>query len=478
MNVMESFLRHAQTTGDKIAIIDGKGAAISFADLAGRAENLASEWIAQGIKPGDRVLLAMPLGIDLYAAIAGLWHIGATIVLPEPALGLKGVRHAVNIAAPKAYLGTGFFKLIGAVLPVLRGIKTKLTFKGRPGNGAPIFQACGEHPALISFTSGSTGLPKAIVRSQGFLLAQNACLEPLLSSDDDTARDLVAFAVFVIANLGMGITSVLPAWKLSKPETATPEVLKTQIINQNITRILVPPAICEKLAKIENPPALKTIFTGGGPVFPDLLARLADKFPAADIVSVYGSTEAEPIAHSHLSDMKDLHWQGMRDGKGLYAGTPIADIEIKIVNGEILVTGDHVNKGYLNGRGDAENKVKQDGKIWHRTGDAGAFDDEGALWLWGRHGVTAGGYCPFEIEAAARQWPGVAQAALIPDTDPAALVLIGDEPAIGAWAKNAEIFDNLTIMQLPHIPLDKRHHSKIDYPALKRLVDAQKNKGF
>ena len=48
-------------------------------------------------------------------------------------------------------------------------------------------------------------------------------------------------------------------------------------------------------------PELKAIFTGGGPIFPDLMERLAASFPGAEIVAVYGSTEAEPIAHLDIS---------------------------------------------------------------------------------------------------------------------------------------------------------------------------------
>ena len=470
MNVMASFLDHARRNGSKLAVIDGQGNNIDFAGLAKRAEHLGNQWTNQGIKPGDRVLLAMPLGIDLYAAIAGLWYIGATIVLPEPALGLKGVKHAVNIAAPTAFLGTGIFRLIGTFLPALRKIKTKLAFKELTHGNAKLFDANKDHPALISFTSGSTGIPKAIVRSQGFLLAQNNCLAPLLSSNNDDERDLVAFPVFVIANLGLGITSVLPNWKLSKQAEANPEIIKQQIFLQKITRVLVPPSICDKLAVITDPPSIRTIFTGGGPVFPDMLSKLTETFPDTDIVSVYGSTEAEPIAHSHVSDLTPMHWQGMREGQGLYVGIPISDISLKIVDNEILVTGLHVNKGYLNGQGDQDNKVKIDGEIWHRTGDAGAVDNDGGIWLWGRHGVTAGEFFPFQIETAARQWPGVKKAALIPNSEPVSLVLEGNEPEQGSWLELARKIGDIKILKLARIPLDKRHQSKIDYPALAELV--------
>ena len=54
------------------------------------------------------------------------------------------------------------------------------------------------------------------MRSHGFLAAQNACVRELIAPQREDETDLVAFPVFVIANLAQGVTSVLPNWKLSR----------------------------------------------------------------------------------------------------------------------------------------------------------------------------------------------------------------------------------------------------------------------
>ena len=59
-----------------------------------------------------------------------------------------------------------------------------------------------------------------------------------------------------------------------------------------------------------------------------------------------------------------------------------------------------VLKSYLDGRGDAETKVTLDAEIWHRTGDAGRLDEEGKLWLLGRHQARWNDLYPLQIEAA------------------------------------------------------------------------------
>ena len=121
-----------------------------------------------------------------------------------------------------------------------------------------------------------------------------------------------------------------------------------------------------------------------------------------------------------MSETSAEDWRLMREGGGLLAGTPIPEIGVEILDDEIIVTGDHVNKGYLDSAGDASNKLRRGGTIWHRTGDAGRFDDQGRLWLLGRHGSKAGGLYPFTVEVAVQSWPGVKLAALVPGSRSAA----------------------------------------------------------
>src|SRR5205823_855165 len=96
MNLLEPFLRNSQDWGARPAIIDPRRDKISFADLAALSDRMATVWQKAGIGAGDRVLVAVPFGIDLYICIAALWRLGAVIVFPEPALGLGGLRHAVR----------------------------------------------------------------------------------------------------------------------------------------------------------------------------------------------------------------------------------------------------------------------------------------------------------------------------------------------------------------------------------------------
>ena len=152
----------------------------------------------------------------------------------------------------------------------------------------------------------------------------------------------------------------------------------------------------------------------------------------------------------------------------------------------MVVTGSHVLAGYLNDP-DAErlNKIRDGGRVWHRTGDAAWMDGQGGLWLMGRvaervrrDGQTWWGGA---AEARALDVPGVHHAAYLGIGDPGLgqRAVLSVETASGALtpAEHAAIRAALGPMPLDEvrafvrIPRDPRHASKTDTTALRRLLD-------
>ncbi|MFN3171079.1 MAG: AMP-binding protein [Hyphomicrobiales bacterium] len=462
----EAVLAH----GQRPAIIEGSGKSASFEDLDQLGRAFAAGFEARGIGPGDRVLVAMPVSIALYACLAALWRLGAVVVFPEPAMGLKGLRHAVQITQPKAFLASGWYRRLGWLLPELRRLPLRLAPRATEGQWSDTYRVEPDEPALISFTSGSTGAPKAIARSHTFMMTQNEAIRSLLDPESEAARDLVAFPVFVLVCLSLGITSVLPAWKLSQHDRVSAETIHQQIERFGVTRLLVPPVICETLSQADSLPALDAVFTGGGPVFPDTLARLASLQPRLRMVSVYGSTEAEPIAHLEYGSMSTDDLESMKTGGGLLAGKPVAPMDVRLEDREILVAGAHVNESYLDTSQNADSKVQREGRVWHRTGDAGRFDEQGRLWLLGRHNAQVAGVDPFAVETAARFWSGAKRSALAEVDGRPVLVVSGDKRNLQQWREAAKTLGLEDVRYLQAIPLDSRHRSKTDYRALKRML--------
>lgn len=467
MNLIGDFLEKAARQPDRIAIIDKAGVPISYGALDGRSAALAAAFRDRGIGPGDRVLVGVFPGLDLYAGLAALWRLGAVAVFPEPAMGLQGFRHAARVARPKALLAGTAVSLIARLLPETRGIAVRLSpsIRQQGGSMRPDAGCAARAPgdaALISFTSGSTGAPKAIERTHGLMRAQHEALADLIASPRDEI-DIVAFPAFVLTCIGHGTTAVMPNWNLRRHDRMKPDRLVGLIQASGATRLLVPPVVVSKLVGTELPGSVRRVMTGGGPLYPDVARDFLKAHPGVGLTNVYGSTEAEPIAHVHLEQLTQADWQAAAAGGGLPVGAPVAAASLRFVDTEILVSGAHVNRGYLDPARNAETKVLEGETVWHRTGDAGRLDDAGNLWLLGRHGASTGGLFGFSVETAARLWPGVRGAAFAVDAQNRPVLFIaGEASRLPDWRERAAALGALDIVAVRNIPMDRRHRSKSD----------------
>jgi acyl-CoA synthetase (AMP-forming)/AMP-acid ligase II len=521
MNVAHLLTAQARQRPGATAIVErdgGDGSTISFAELDERSSRCARFLADAGLGTGDHVLVFVPMSIDLYVALIAIFRIGAVAVFLDPSAGADHINRCCELIDPGAMIAIAKAHLLRLTSVALRRIPRKFTV-GWPIPGvarlerarscsalASIAARSEDDPALVTFTSGSTGLPKGAVRSHGFLAAQHASLQRAIELVPGEI-DLSTLPIFSLANLASGVSSVIPDADPQHPGSIDGAPVLRQIAAHRVSRCVASPAFFERL--LDAPGAqsalsgMKRIDTGGAPVFPGLLDRLQRAMPNARVSAVYGSTEAEPIAEISRQDISADDQRAMFSGAGLLAGRPVPDIDLRIIPnqsgcplppvshfqfeqsclsprqpGEIVVHGKHVLRGYLGGRGEEQTKWRVDDQIWHRTGDAGYLDETGRLWLLGRAEATLqdehGTVYPFAVECAASRTEGVARSALIQIGKKRLLAVQRTDPAPSdlettllrdlAWARIQET------RFLPRLPLDKRHNAKIDYPALRRLL--------
>ncbi len=477
MNLIEPFLHQVARRPAQLAVVTPR-VGVTFGELARHSAQLARELGRRGVGPGQRLLVLQPLGVELYAVLIALWRLGAVAVLPA-AVPWSCWRQTLVPLGLTAVVGDWRARLATAAVPALGALPHWGASPGGRGGGL-----VGESwvdldpaaPALITFTSGSTGLPKAIVRSHGFLSHQHRQVTAAMAPEPG-AVELTALAVFVLANLANGVTSVLPAGLSRGPDALGPASLGRQVGRHRATRLVLPPASLARWVAAPPPggEGIERVFTGGGPVFPDLLARLEDQWPG-EVTVLYGSSEAEPIAHIATAQLGDADWRAMAQGRGLLVGAPVAEVGLRLVDDEIQVSGPGVVQGYGDPRRDRETKVVAGGVVWHRTGDAGRLDGAGRLWLLGRHSARVAGYYPFAVEAVARQLPGVAQAALVGDAQGRGWVVLQPEGGVTPRGRRAIVhslgarFPVLGVRWLRRLPMDRRHRSKVDYPRLRKRL--------
>jgi acyl-CoA synthetase (AMP-forming)/AMP-acid ligase II len=469
MTLLASFLDYARRSPQQPALVFAKNT-INYGALGDEACALAKAYQKAGICSGDHVLLGLPIGIDLYRAMLALWWCGAVVALPDASASMDSLQAGLSQIPLKAMITNWKGKFLRLLLPATRNVPKLLPFfSGADVSSLAPPPLSGDQPMLITFTSGSTGRPKGILRSQAFLQGQLNSIRRLLDLREGET-DIISLPVFALANLVSGVTSVFPDGPLARPAAIKAGPLMRQIERWRPARLVIPPTIAEKLSreKFEWPANLK-FFTGGGPVYPDLLQRLLRFVPAENLIAVYGSTEAEPIAVMKASEITPVDWQDMQKGRGILAGNIQADMQLAIREEEITVTGPEVIKGYINPVDDSQTKLHLDGAIWHKTGDAGRLDEKGRLWLLGRVAAGGKGIYPFQIEAAARLLRGVEQAAFVAIHDKPFLAYMADEEIKDVQAlKN--ICPDLVLVRLRALPFDRRHNSKIDYTRLKTML--------
>lgn len=507
MNLVNHLAERALQHPDRVALVDADQS-LSYHDLYAHVCAASKKLAADGLQVGDTVLILQPVGVPLYISLLGSFHAGLVVMFIDPSAGKKVMQNCLSLHPPDAMIGVGKSHLLRLTMPEVRCIPHlyhstgwapgSQKWKPEPAEFFEPTESQPESPALITFTSGSTGMPKAACRSHGFLLAQHKALAESLDYHEAEV-DLVTLPVFALANLASGLTSVIAATDLRFPALADSKMIEAQCLFHQVTRCAASPAFFAKLMLDERMPDFTAIYTGGAPVFPRLLDRIQLACPEMNVVTVFGSTEAEPIAHIPWDKVTKTDHQMMDSGKGLLVGKPVEATRLRIVPdrtgermptmaeqefdrlelpvgaiGEIMVTGDHVLKGYLNGKGDEESKVHIGTEIWHRTGDAAWRDEFGRVWLVGRcvaaiERVGRSTIYPFGIECAAMSHAGVRHCALVDHQQKVSLFYEGelDELELQALEASMQELGVEQVQQLPMIPMDKRHNAKVDYPALR-----------
>jgi O-succinylbenzoic acid--CoA ligase len=342
---------------------------LTYAELHDAALRVAGALVARGVRPGERVALALPGGSDFAAALHGCWLAGATAVPVD--LRLSAAERERRTQRAAVLIDT-------------------------PVHGEPVREPTSldlEAVAAVMFTSGTTGEPREVPLSFGNWLA-GALGSAVALGLDPAERWLCPMPLAHVGGLSILIRSAVYATSVVLRGRFDTAAVLAELSDRG-TRVslvsLVPTMLARLLdAGLRHPPGLRWALVGGGPIPPALLARA--EAAGVPVASTYGMTEA-------CSQIATRGWA-------------LPGVELRVADDdEILVRGASVSTAAL----------RPDG--WLHTGDLGRLDQGGRLTVIGRKSETiiTGGenVAPAEVEAVLLEHPSVADAGVYGYSHPA-----------------------------------------------------------
>ncbi|MFN0164461.1 MAG: AMP-binding protein [Burkholderiales bacterium] len=469
MTAIDLLWQSAKRFPDHLALVDETGERqLTYGALIKEIEARAAGLSAAGIKAGDRFATVMPGNLDMIVTLFAVSRIGAVPALINPRLksdeigkliaqgGMKGVLLAPSMAVidamAQAMPAGSVLLTLGDGMGAARGLAGCV---GDPQTLGPLPQPAAEDSAYIFYTSGTTGLPKAVLIPHRATLARVANTAAITDLRFGTHN---RFLGFMPLNHAIGFFGVLlPCLAYNGTFFAqsafTPDGALAGIERHRITYLFATPTHYHLM--LESPSfeardvsSLDMICYGAAPAPFELVRRMANEFKSG-VCHVYGTTETmcslyQPFPLEHPDKLVPSFLSGIRVVR--YGGST-GDAVVPGEEGELLMdaTIDTVFAEYLD-RPDVTAEKLVDG--WYRTGDIVRLNEDGSVTFQGRGDdvirTAAENVHPIEVEAELSTHPGVADVAVIgiPDVRWGELVVacvVQRQPAPGSQELDAHL---------------------------------------
>lgn len=422
----------ADGMGERIALGTRTGGT-TMADMAARARR-AGTILAD--MPGNRVALvdlnseAVPIAL-FGAALAGKPFVPINYRLPDDQL-----RELVRRTAPATVIvGDGVAERLGTMPDVELIGRTEFIERTADAGVAEADPYAGDPDsvAVLLYTSGTTGAPKAaVLRNRNLASYVISTVEFAGAAEDEAA--IVSVPPYHIAGISSVLSSTYAGRRVVHVESFEPRVWVDLVRAEGVTHAMVVPTMLERILDVVEAdagglPSLRALSYGGGPMPLATIERAMALLPGVGFVNAYGLTEtASTVALLGPDDHRAAHASDDPEVRARLAsvGRPLPSVEVVVRDpdgaavavgerGEIWVRGEQV-AGEYEGLGGAPD----DG--WFNTRDEGHLDAAGFLFVHGRLDdvIVRGGenLSPGEIEAVLLGHPSVAEAAVVGIPDP------------------------------------------------------------
>jgi long-chain acyl-CoA synthetase len=385
--------------------------------LVERAERIASLIRSSSLRPGSAVAVMLPNSVDLVASLFAVWQANDVYVPVNPRLTDTEVHRILDQVEPVLVITTSELRYrAGPRAVLILGGDTSDLVEGSVGE-----KRFEEEVALVQYTSGTTGAPKAVLLTH---TGVNQLIDGVLvslrgsSTKPTSGQKRKPNIIPMSLSLWAGIYNVLFALRTDAPvvlmDGFDPLTFAGLVARFEIRSSVLPPATIAALAsdeRIKDLFPLRYVRSVTAPLSPLQARRFNERF-GITVLNGYGQTEigGEIVGWS----AEDSRIFG--DSKLGAVGRPHPGVEIRSVepNGELWVRTPALSAGYLDGS-DFGDRIDQDG--WFRTGDIGRIDDDGFVWIEGRVSdmINRGGLkvYPEEVEEVLCLSPAVTEAAVV-----------------------------------------------------------------
>lgn len=446
----QEFAVLAARFGERTAVADLSGR-LGYAALFRKAAALAQALRAAGVKPGEPVATFLRNGIAAVWASYGVTLSGAAETALNPGLGEADRRHCLNLCKARHVATTaaeaGFFRGLGLSAHCVEEVgEAELD----PARFPP---APEEAWGKVLFTSGTTGLAKGVVYTQGRRWLANLLLRAALPVTPRADGRLLLMTPFSHGASLMTYAYLDHGAPVCLLDGVDPDVVLPMIAGGEVDEVFAPPTVLRKLVAAAGGrrfPGLKTVFCGTAVLSPALYAEAREVFGPVVRVT-YGKSEVfNPITVLEASET-DTWYREAGAGADACVGWPASGVEIRIraedgtecppgEPGEVHIRARHMMSGYLRLDGYEPMRPEE----FHATGDLGYLDRRGRLHLVGRAAdvIKTGGYkvAPEEVERALADAvrPGEVAAVGIPSEYWGEVIVAAVERGPEGWRGRAE----------------------------------------
>jgi acetyl-CoA synthetase len=463
VNFIEEVMESAPASRLGIVAIDGAGNRREwhFGELIARSAGLSGAMAARGVERGDAVMTLIGSRIEWVLAMLACFRIGAVAMPCHPQLRRKDLELRTGAANPKLCIGQEelFGELpAGVQAMTLTEVAEALDEDLPQETPADVADLGDDDPAVITFTSGTTGDPRGVVYPQRYLLGQRLQAEHWFGATNGELAWCTAVPGWSKSTRNVFIAPWLEGAAALLHDARFDPIQRLEIIEREGVNVLCQAPteyrILAKRAELSPVRSLRRMISAGEPLNPEVIRVFRERL-GIGIGDGYGQSETGAI-----SGMRPGEDDPRRDGS---MGRPLPGVETRVAEGELQVRPETVPSFFSHYLGEDP----FDGEWWP-TGDHVRQDEDGYLWFEGRDDdiiITAGYRVgPFEVESVLVSHPAVAEAAAVPAPDEergsvvrAIVVLADGDPS-----------DELAVELQEHV---KRVTAPYKYPRIVEFAD-------